>query len=39
MCPVAEQFYAEELSLPLFPGLTDDDVDRVIDDLSSALGG
>jgi dTDP-4-amino-4,6-dideoxygalactose transaminase len=31
MCPNAEQFYAEELSLPLFPDLPDDDVDRVID--------
>ena len=31
MCPNAEQFYAEELSLPLFPDLSDADVDRVID--------
>ena len=31
MCPNAEAFYAEELSLPMFPALTDDDVDRVID--------
>jgi dTDP-4-amino-4,6-dideoxygalactose transaminase len=31
LCPNAERFYAEELSLPLFPDLTDDDVDRVID--------
>ena len=31
MCPNAEQFYAEELSLPLFPDLSDDDVDRVIE--------
>lgn len=30
MCPRAEAFYAEELSLPMFPGLSDDDVDRVI---------
>ena len=33
MCPNAEEFYAEELSLPLFPDLTDADVDRVIDTL------
>ncbi len=39
MCPVAEQFYAEQLSLPLFPGMADSDVDRVIDELSSALRG
>ena len=31
LCPIAEQYYAEELSLPLFPDLSDDDVDRVID--------
>jgi dTDP-4-amino-4,6-dideoxygalactose transaminase len=33
MCPVAEAFYAEELSLPLFPSLTDADQDRVIEGL------
>lgn len=31
MCPNAEAFYAEEISLPLFPTLSDDDVDRVAD--------
>lgn len=30
MCPVAEEYYAQEISLPLFPALTDADVDRVI---------
>jgi dTDP-4-amino-4,6-dideoxygalactose transaminase len=29
-CPVAEQFYERCLSIPLYPALTDDDVDRVI---------
>lgn len=37
MCPVAEQFYAEEISLPMFAALTDDDQSRVIDVLRSAL--
>ncbi len=37
MCPHAEAFYAEELSLPLFPDLTDDQVDRVVDSLAEAL--
>jgi dTDP-4-amino-4,6-dideoxygalactose transaminase len=37
MCPNAEAFYAEELSLPLFPDLTDTQVDRVIDALVTAL--
>jgi dTDP-4-amino-4,6-dideoxygalactose transaminase len=37
MCPVAETFYAEELSLPLFPDLTDADQDRVVDGLRSIL--
>jgi dTDP-4-amino-4,6-dideoxygalactose transaminase len=31
LCPGAERFYAEELSLPLFPDLADGDVDRVAD--------
>ncbi len=31
LCPNAEEFYRQQLSLPLFPDLTDDDVDRVIE--------
>lgn len=38
MCPNAEQFYAEELSLPLFPDLTDAQVDRVVETLVDILG-
>lgn len=38
MCPNAEAFYAEELSLPLFPDLTDQDVDRVIESLVDIVG-
>lgn len=30
-CPNAEQFYARALSLPLYPAMTDDDVEKVID--------
>jgi dTDP-4-amino-4,6-dideoxygalactose transaminase len=30
MCPRAEQFYVEQLSLPLFPAMSDADVERVI---------
>ncbi len=37
MCPKAEAFYAEELSLPLFPDLTDIQVDKVIDAVAKAL--
>ncbi|MDQ6688486.1 MAG: DegT/DnrJ/EryC1/StrS family aminotransferase [Actinomycetota bacterium] len=37
LCPNAEAFYAEELSLPLFPDLTDAQVDQVIDALIEAL--
>jgi dTDP-4-amino-4,6-dideoxygalactose transaminase len=33
MCPVAERFYAEELSLPMFVELTDGEQDRVIDQI------
>jgi dTDP-4-amino-4,6-dideoxygalactose transaminase len=38
MCPVAEAFYAEELSLPLFYDLTDADQDRVVEALRTVLG-
>ena len=38
LCPNAEQFYAEELSLPMFADLTDSDVDRVIETLTGIVG-
>ncbi|MER5422459.1 DegT/DnrJ/EryC1/StrS family aminotransferase [Streptosporangium roseum] len=38
MCPAAEEFYARQLSLPLFPDLTDSDQDRVIEALHAILG-
>jgi perosamine synthetase len=37
LCPVAEAAYAGILTLPLFPAMTDDDAQRVIDALRSAL--
>lgn len=37
MCPNAEAFYAEELSLPIYPDLTDSQVDQVVDALIEAL--
>lgn len=36
-CPRAEQFYAEQLSLPLHPGLRDDDVDLVVETMRDIL--
>ncbi len=30
-CPVAEKFYSRALSLPLFPAMSDGDVERVVD--------
>lgn len=38
MCPVAEAFYAEQLSLPLSPTMTDADQQRVVETLAAALG-
>ncbi|MEV1328643.1 aminotransferase class I/II-fold pyridoxal phosphate-dependent enzyme [Micromonospora costi] len=38
-CPVAESFYTQQLSLPLYPTLSDADQDRVIDALGAALRG
>jgi dTDP-4-amino-4,6-dideoxygalactose transaminase len=37
MCPNAEAFYEQELSLPMFPDLTDDQVDTVVETLTSVL--
>ncbi|WP_049562332.1 aminotransferase class V-fold PLP-dependent enzyme [Nonomuraea sp. SBT364] len=37
LCPAAEAYYAEELSLPLFPALTDADQDRVVEALADIL--
>lgn len=37
MCPNAEAYYAGEISLPLFPGMTDSDVNRVIDAVRQVL--
>ncbi|MFC4111793.1 aminotransferase class V-fold PLP-dependent enzyme [Nonomuraea zeae] len=37
LCPRAESYYAEELSLPLFPGLTDAQQDRVVETLAGIL--
>jgi UDP-4-amino-4,6-dideoxy-N-acetyl-beta-L-altrosamine transaminase len=36
-CPNAEAFYEQQLSLPMFPALTDDDVDRVVTTLADIL--
>jgi len=38
MCPIAERFYGEQLSLPLFPDLADQDQDRVVEALREILG-
>ncbi|EME60081.1 DegT/DnrJ/EryC1/StrS family aminotransferase [Amycolatopsis decaplanina] len=38
MCPNAELYYSQELSLPLFPALTDADVNRVIDEVHGFFG-
>lgn len=38
LCPVAEEYYRQEISLPLFPDLTDSDVDRVVDRVRTFFG-
>jgi UDP-4-amino-4,6-dideoxy-N-acetyl-beta-L-altrosamine transaminase len=38
-CPVAEQFYESALSLPLYPALSDNDVEQVIDAVLRVCGG
>ncbi|MGW4407016.1 DegT/DnrJ/EryC1/StrS family aminotransferase [Nonomuraea sp. NPDC004702] len=39
LCPRAEAYYAEELSLPLFADLTDGEQDLVVETLTSILAG
>ncbi|HEX7900452.1 MAG TPA: UDP-4-amino-4,6-dideoxy-N-acetyl-beta-L-altrosamine transaminase [Planctomycetota bacterium] len=39
LCPRAEAFYDAEISLPLFPRMTEADVRRVVRTLKGALGG
>jgi perosamine synthetase len=36
-CPAAEEYYAGAITLPLFPAMTDDDVDRVVEELGRCL--
>lgn len=36
-CPAAEEYYAGAISLPVFPGLTDSDLERVVTELREAL--
>ncbi len=38
LCPVAEDWYRREISLPMHASLADDDVDRVIDAVRKAVG-
>jgi UDP-4-amino-4,6-dideoxy-N-acetyl-beta-L-altrosamine transaminase len=38
MCPNAEAFYEQQLSLPMFPDLTDAQVDQVVGTLTTILG-
>ncbi|GAA2210768.1 UDP-4-amino-4,6-dideoxy-N-acetyl-beta-L-altrosami ne transaminase [Nonomuraea monospora] len=37
LCPQAEAYYAQELSLPLFPGLTDGQQEHVVETLAGIL--
>jgi len=37
ICPVAEQFYSSELSIPMYPGLTDADIHYIITTLFDIL--
>ncbi len=37
-CPNAEEYYRQEISLPLFADLSDDDVDRVVEVIRRTVG-
>ena len=36
-CPVAEDFTARAISLPIFPAMTNEDIDRVIETVLEAI--
>ena len=36
--PIAEKYYEQELSLPLYPGMSDEDVDAVIKTVKEVIG-
>ena len=38
-CPAAEQYYAEAISLPMYPGLTEAQQEQVVDALGKAIQG
>ena len=38
MCPLAEEYYAQEISLPMFPDLAEADIDRVIGHIRDFFG-
>jgi len=37
LCPVAETAYEQIISLPMFPGMTDEDVEKVIEAMKKAV--
>jgi len=37
LCPMAEEFYQREISLPLFPSMTNKEINKVIENTFSAL--
>ena len=38
LCPVCEEFYKRELSIPMYPTLTDEDIEFVKETLYNVLG-
>lgn len=38
LCPVCEEFYSKEISIPMYPTLTDDDINFVNETLNKVLG-
>ena len=37
LCPIAEEAYEQIISLPMFPGMTDEDVEKVIDKVKQVI--
>ena len=37
LCPIAEDFYAREISIPIHPGMTDEDAIQVVSKVKKAF--
>jgi dTDP-4-amino-4,6-dideoxygalactose transaminase len=39
LCPMAEKYYSRTISIPMFPKLTDDEIEYVIEKIIKVVAG